>query len=111
MVQNCAIIPQIIHQITQYALEFLPIQLFSSITLKNPCFSAAAKFTVTDEMTRVISARDRLKWGTFGPLYLLNRHGHPYFFTVFSKHILVGNMQENLKKKKKSSITFFFSEE
>ena len=71
---------------------------------KNPCFSAAAKFTVTDEMTRVISARDRLKWGTFGPLYLLNRHGHPYFFTVFSKHILVGNMQENLK----SSITFFF---
>ena len=30
------------------------------------------------------------------------------FFTVFSKHILVGNMQENLKKKKKSSITFFF---
>ena len=109
MVQNRAIIPQIIHQITPYALEFLPIQLFSSITLK-PLLSATAKFTVTDEMTRVISAWDRHKWGTFGPLYLLNRHGNPSFFTVFSKHILVGNMQENLKKKEKFD-NVFFSEE
>ena len=74
---------------------------------KNTCFSAAAKFTVTDEMTRVISARDRHTWGTFGSLYLLNRHGDLSFFTVFSKHILVGNMQENLKKKEKFDNVFF----
>ena len=55
-------------------------------------------------MTRVISARDRHKWGTFGPLYLLNRHGNPSFFTVFSKHILVGNMQ----KKEKFDNVFFW---
>ena len=62
-------------------------------------------------MTRVISVRDRHKWGTFGPLYLLNRHGNPSFFTVFSKRILVGNMQENLKKKEKFDNVFFFEEE
>ena len=59
-------------------------------------------------MTRVISARDRHKWGTFGSLYLLNRHGNPSFFTVFSKHILVGYMQENLKKKKEKFDNVFF---
>ena len=59
-------------------------------------------------MTRVISARDRHKWGTFGSLYLLNRHGNPSFFTVFLKHILVGNMQENLKKKKEKFNKVFF---
>ena len=59
-------------------------------------------------MTRVISARDRHKWGTFGPLNLLNRHGNPSFFTVFSKRILVGNMQENLKKKKEKFDNVFF---
>ena len=58
-------------------------------------------------MTRVIRARDRHKWGTFGSLYLLNRHGDLSFFTVFSKHILVGNMQENLKKKEKFDNVFF----
>ena len=55
-------------------------------------------------MTSVISARDRHIWG----IYLLNRHGNPSFFTVFSKHILVGNMQGNLKKKEKFDNVFFF---
>ena len=102
-------IARLFHKLFIKLLHMLPIQLFSSITLK-PLLSAAAKFTVTDEMTRVISAWDRHKWGTFGPLYLLNRHGNPSFFTVFSKHILVGNMQENLKKKEKFD-NVFFSEE
>ena len=72
---------------------------------KNPCFSAAAKFTVTDEMTRVISARDRLKWGTFGPLFLLKRHGD---LSIFKTHT-GGEHARILKKKKKEKFDNVFS--
>ena len=66
---------------------------------KNPCFSAAAKFTVTDEMTRVISARDRLKWGTFGPLFLLKRHGDLSFLKYFQNTYWWGTCKNQIKSR------------
>ena len=60
-------------------------------------------------MTRVISARDRHKWGTFGPLYLLNRHGNPsFFYCIFKTHIGGEHARKPKKKKEKFDNVFFF---
>ena len=92
---------QLRYQIISYARDFLLIKFFF-ICFKNFLLQLIAPWT--NELTRVICARH--KWGMFGPLYPLNKHGDLYFLIVFFE---TGISRKLLKEvlKKNCSITLF----
>ena len=86
---------QLRYQIISYARDFLLIKFFL-ISFKNFLLQLIAPWT--NELTRVICARH--KWGMFGPLYPLNKHGDLYFLIVFFETGISRKLLKEVFKKK-----------
>ena len=95
---------QLRYQIISYTRDFLPIKFFL-IYFKNFLLQLIAPWT--NELTRVICAKQ--KWGMFGPLYPLNKHGDLYFLIVFFETGISRKLSKEVFKKK--LLDNFISEE